>query len=160
MATPVTCLSQPPKQKSIQNHTVSSVFVVHAINCILSRKFSLLSLRIGHVFYKVFVYIELLTSVLFLLHILSPGFFHYNYLHLLPSGYSRIIYNTGWWTLPDCLRGWVMMPPTQKGYSAFQLIGMIEWRQKPKPKKNHCSKINSKKYPMPNFRALKMFKKH
>ena len=82
----MTCLSQPPKQKSIQNHTVSSVFVVHAVNCILSRKFSLLSLRIGHVFYKVFVYIQLLTSVLFLLHILSPGFFHYNYLHLLPSG--------------------------------------------------------------------------
>ena len=40
------------------------------------------------------------------------------YLIISPQGFSGMIYNTGWGTLPDCLRcslqvmkEWVMMPP-------------------------------------------------
>ena len=52
----------------------------------------------------------------------------------------------------------------QRGYSGFQVTGMIEWGQKSKPKKipwasnksqkNPWTKIYPPKNPMPNFRAI------
>ena len=53
---------------------------------------------------------------------------------------------------------------TQEGYSKFQETGLIEWRQKKKPKKIPKPKIpapppQKKKNPMPNFRALKVYRK-
>ena len=45
---------------------------------------------------------------------------------------------------------------TQGGYSKFQVTGMIEWRQKSKPKKFPGPKVISPKNPMSNFRALKV----
>ena len=54
-----------------------------------------------------------------------------------------------------------MMPPTQEGVLRISSDGDDRMAKKePKPKKNPCSKINCKTNPMPNFRALKMFKKH
>ena len=60
-----------------------------------------------------------------------------------------------------------------RGYSGFQVTGMVEWRQKSKPQKNSIGlptkpmKIPGPKIspnppprnPMPSFRALKMFRK-
>ena len=59
----------------------------------------------------------------------------------------------------------------QRGYSGFQVTGMIEWGAKiktqknplgiKKPKKNHWTKIYPPKNPMPNFRAImKISRKH
>ena len=48
---------------------------------------------------------------------------------------------------------------TQGGYFKFQVMGMIEWRQKSKPKKFPGPKVNSPKNPMSNFRALKVSRK-
>ena len=87
-----------------------------------------------------------------------------------PQGFSGIIYNTGWGTLPDCLRcsllvmkGWVMMPPTQAGGGGdapdFKWRGWSNGgknqnsqkslRQKLTPKKSHAK-----------FSSLKNLKKH
>ena len=53
------------------------------------------------------------------------------------------------------------------GYSGFQVIGMIKWGQKSKPKKIPGPKFNppppppkKKKIPMPNFLAIKTSRKH
>ena len=50
------------------------------------------------------------------------------------------------------------------GYSAFQVIGMIKWGQKSKPKKIAGPKFNPpsppQKNPMPNFLAMKTSRKH
>ena len=51
------------------------------------------------------------------------------------------------------------------GYSGFQVIGMIKWGQKSKPKKIPGPKFNPplpppKKNPMPNFLTVKTSRKH
>ena len=45
----------------------------------------------------------------------------------------------------------------QKGYSGFQVTGMIEWGQKSRPPKHPSTKMYPPKNPMPNFRAMKKF---
>jgi len=44
------------------------------------------------------------------------------------------------------------------GYAGFQVTGIIEWGQKPKPKKILRPSNKIQKNPMPNFRALKIKK--
>jgi len=62
----------------------------------------------------------------------------------------------------------VSTPQGGGGYSTFQVMGMIKWGQKSKPKKipgasNETQKIPGTKLtqqnPMPNFRALKNSRK-
>ena len=91
-----------------QNHAVSSVFVVHFINCIVSRKFPLLSFYAHNIF---FVWFYLYTAAFDCFscstfsHLVSSHFDYYKYLIIhFPRGFSGIIYNTGWGTLSDCLR--------------------------------------------------------
>jgi len=49
-----------------------------------------------------------------------------------------------------------MVAPGVGGNSRFQVTGMIEWRQKSKPKKIPGPKFNPPKNPTLNFRAIKI----
>ena len=53
-------------------------------------------------------------------------------------------------------RGGGLIP---RGYSEFQVTGMIEWGQKSKPKKNPEPKFNLKKYSHAEFPSHKSFQK-
>ena len=51
----------------------------------------------------------------------------------------------------------------RRGYSGFQVTGMIEWGQKSKPKKVLWASNKTKKMPVPklqNFQAIKMSRQH
>ena len=51
----------------------------------------------------------------------------------------------------------------RRGYSGFQVTGMIEWGQKSKPKKVLWASNKTKKMPGPklqNFQAIKMSRQH
>ena len=46
-----------------------------------------------------------------------------------------------------------------RGYSRFQITGLIKWGQKSKTQLSLNQKLTTKKIPMPNFQALKISRK-